>query len=77
MRVPEAPVHEDNLFPARKNDVRFAGQVWPVYIVANLHRVQDRTDSDFGTGILALDRSHTLASLFWGEYVHGSMLAFV
>jgi hypothetical protein len=67
--MPEATVHEDDLLPASKNDVRLPRKVWPVQVIPHLQGVEHRAHRDLGLGVLALDGGHAASPLLRCQYV--------
>jgi hypothetical protein len=68
--MPKASMHENNLPPARENDIGTAGKRVVMKTVAISHPVNQTADSEFGTHVLAPDRPHHQAALLRGDPVH-------
>ena len=62
MPVPETAIHENNCLVLRKDDVGFPGEVFSVETKPVSKSMKNRTDDDFGTGILTFNSRHVPAS---------------
>jgi hypothetical protein len=61
--VPEAPVHEDDGFPLRKDDVGRAWEISAVQPKAKTARVQASPEQDFGCRIASRHGLHRVPAL--------------
>ncbi len=70
MAVPEAAVDEDDRVVFGKDDIGFAGEVFPVQAEAVAGAVEHGADLQLGLGILAADLRHVPRSLLWRQRIH-------
>jgi len=64
MGVPKTPVHEDDLSPARENDIWRTWEIASMKPEAVADTVEEATYDQFRRGILALNAGHQSASAF-------------
>ena len=76
MPVPEAAVNENDLSPARKNDIRLSRKVLPVKAEPVAKCVEFPADNQLRPCVLGLDRPHNPTSLLdCASIDHGSLVA--
>jgi len=70
VHVPVAAVYEYDFLPARKNEVRAAGQIPPMQAETVAQRMDQLSDSEFRLRILRPDALHVLSALSRRENIH-------
>jgi hypothetical protein len=69
MSMPEAAMHENHSVEARKNEIRSAGQVFPVKPEAQSARMQAAPQQQFRFCVATADAAHIEPPLFGCENV--------